>query len=185
MKYLKKLSVLLIASGVILICISFGYKEYCKQITKQKYEAMLNQITNKSDVEEKENEKITGLGIIEIKSLNIKAPISEGTTGDVLKFAIGHFKDTAKPGKKGNCCLAGHASNLYKANFVNLHKISDNAIIKIHTTKGTYKYKVYEKTVVKATQMDVLDATKNKELTLITCTDNGKKRFVVKAKYCK
>lgn len=54
--------------------------------------------------------------VVEIADLNIKAPILEGTDNETLAKAAGHFKDSGDFGK-GNYCIAGHSSTLYKEYF--------------------------------------------------------------------
>nr|MCR5292658.1 sortase [Eubacterium sp.] len=48
------------------------------------------------------------IGIIKIEAIDIKYPILEGTSGDVLNKGIGHLSETAGIGAAGNCVLCGH-----------------------------------------------------------------------------
>lgn len=57
--------------------------------------------------------------VVEITELNIKAPILEGTEQSVLSKAAGHFTGTGDFGK-GNYCIAGHSSTIYKEYFNSL-----------------------------------------------------------------
>lgn len=62
---------------------------------------------NLEDTENDDVELINGIfGIIEIPTLNIKAPICDGTSQEILKNTVGHFKETSKD--KGNIVLASH-----------------------------------------------------------------------------
>ena len=65
--------------------------------------------------------------------------------------------------------------------FNELHKVKINDEIEIETTKGIFKYKITEKFDTEAENTSVLtqDMSK-KEITLVTCTNGGKKRLIIK-----
>ena len=69
-----------------------------------------NKDNEKIEFSENENsyEYLDNIGnwYIEIPAINLKAPIAEGTSGDILKNKVGHFEDTAI--KSGNIGLAAH-----------------------------------------------------------------------------
>lgn len=110
------------------------------------------------------------IGIMTIPKISLKIALSEGTTDEVLKYAVGHFKDTAMPGEIGNSSFAGHRNYTYNEFFNRLDEVKIGDDIIVRTKKGEFKYKVYEKKVVLPTEVSVLDATKDATITLITCT---------------
>ena len=105
----------------------------------------------------------------------------EGTDNKYLKYYACHFEGTAMPGEEGNFSVAGHSSYLYNQVFNELHKVKINDEIEIETTKGIFKYKITEKFDTEAENTSVLtqDMSK-KEITLVTCTNGGKKRLIIK-----
>lgn len=89
---------------------------------------------------------------------------------DTLKYAVGHFKETAMPGEKGNFALAGHRNYTFGEYFNRLDELENGDEITMKTTKGSFTYKVYGKKVVLPEQVEVLNPTKEATMTLITCT---------------
>ena len=98
-----------------------------------------------------------------VNSVGLETVIVEGTDNKYLKYYACHFEGTAMPGEEGNFSVAGHSSYLYNQVFNELHKVKINDEIEIETTKGIFKYKITEK-----------------EITLVTCTNGGKKRLIIK-----
>jgi sortase A len=124
------------------------------------------------------------LGIIYIPKIDLTAAIGKDVSMSTLKYAVGHFEGTALPGEKGNCCIAGHRSYTYSQFFNRLDEVVAGDEIRIKTTKGTFKYVVYDKFVVEPSQVEVLKPTKDATLTLVTCTPIrvATHRLIVKAR---
>ena len=117
--------------------------------------------------------------VVEIADLNIKAPILEGTDNGILSKAAGHFTETGDFGK-GNYCIAGHSSTLYKEYFNNLKNIEIGMTITLYDKdKKSYNYTVAEMYIVEPSETWVLDDFGDNRITLITCTDDGSQRLVV------
>ncbi|NLU09059.1 class D sortase [uncultured Clostridium sp.] len=110
------------------------------------------------------------VGILIIPKIDLKVAIGEGTDMTTLKYAVGHFKGTAMPGKKGNFALAGHRSYTFGQYFNRLGELKVGDEIMVETVNGVYKYKVYNTKVVLPDEVDVLNSTNNATMTLITCT---------------
>lgn len=131
-----------------------------------------------------EEEKISlekgAIAVIDIPSVGVRGQVVEGTSDAVLKNYIGKFKDCAEPGQNGNFCVAAH-NNIYTEIFRDLHKVQENAEIRVITKDKEYIYLVKSITKIQPTQVEVLDSNPNiKEITLITCADMAKSRIVVK-----
>lgn len=124
------------------------------------------------------------LGIIYIPKIDLTAAIGKDVSMSTLKYAVGHFEGTALPGEKGNCCIAGHRSYTYSQFFNRLDEVVAGDEISIKTTKGTFKYVVYDKFVVEPSQVEVLNPAKDATLTLVTCTPIrvATHRLIVKAR---
>lgn len=117
--------------------------------------------------------------VVEIAELKIKAPVLEGTDNDILAKATGHFPDTGDFGK-GNYCIAGHSSVIYKEYFNNLKKIETGMEITLYDKeKNKYIYTVNESFIVEPSETWVLSDFGDDRITLITCTDDGTQRRVV------
>ena len=110
--------------------------------------------------------------VVEIADLNIKAPILEGTDNETLAKAAGHFKDSGDFGK-GNYCIAGHSSTLYKNVEIGME------ITLYDKQKQVYHYTVTESKIVDPDAVWVLDDFGDDRITVITCTDDGTQRQVV------
>ena len=109
---------------------------------------------------------------IEIPKIGLNAPIKEGTTPEILLEAVGHFTETTKD--KGNVGLAAHNRG-YECNFferIKELKKGDKIIYK--TANKTRTYLVETNTVIKQTNWNYLEPTKNNRITLITCEKDRK-----------
>ena len=122
------------------------------------------------------------LGRIEIGSIGLAAMIMEGDDDRTLRHAVGHIPGTALPGQPGNVALAGHRDTFFRG----LRKIHKNDEITLTTLRGTYRYRVDSARVVKPNDTQVLSATADDSLTLVTCypfyfVGAAPKRFIVRA----
>ena len=86
------------------------------------------------------------------------------------------------PGEFGNFAIAGHSSTIYNNVFNNLKNIKIGEDIVITTVNGKFTYKVNEIFESNPSNMSVLDQdNEKKEMTIVTCTKDGKERLIVKA----
>ena len=117
--------------------------------------------------------------IVEITNLGIKAPILEGTDKNTISKAVGHFIGTGDFGK-GNYCIAGHSSPIYKEYFNGLKNVCDGMKITLYDKqKSSYVYTVKESFIVDSDETWILNDFGDNRITVITCTDDGKQRQVV------
>ena len=81
---------------------------------------------------------------------------------------------------KGNYCIAGHSSTLYKEYFNNLKNVEIGMEITLYDKqKQMYHYTVTESKIVDPDAVWVLDDFGDDRITIITCTDDGTQRQVV------
>lgn len=108
-----------------------------------------------------------------------------------LQKGVVHYAGTPLPGEgKGPIFISGHSSyyswdpGQYKTVFTNLDKLSQGDIIQIKYNDQIFTYQVYETVVVNPDQVDVLNATSEPTLDLMTCVPVGtnQQRLIVKAK---
>jgi sortase A len=194
----RKVGILLVAVGALIIM----WALYARWDTAQRQKVMIKEFNeiadsyvsqgNKESQESQENDKkpldvklsAKVLGIISIPKIDLKVSIVEGIDDASLKYAVGHFKETAKPGEKGNCAIAGHRSYTYNKFFNRLNEMETGDEILIKTQKGEFKYIVYEKKIVLPTDTSVLNSVEDTVITLITCHPERSSdyRMVVKGK---
>jgi sortase A len=122
------------------------------------------------------------IGRIEIARLGFSAIVVEGTSAKTLRRAIGHIDGTALPGQSGNIGLSGHRDTFFRP----LRNTRLNDKITVTTLLGQYRYRVLSTTVVRPSDIAVLEPTGNEILTLVTCypfyfVGPAPSRFVVRA----
>ncbi len=110
------------------------------------------------------------IGIMSIPKINLTVAIGEGTDPYTLRYTVGHFKETSKPGKKGNFSVIGHRSYRYGQFFNRLDQLEEGDAIIVESGIHTYTYKVTESFVVNPEDTWVLNDTDDAQITLITCT---------------
>jgi sortase A len=90
-----------------------------------------------------------------------------------LQQEIAWMGDTSWPGLGGNTGLAGHVSlrNGRDGPFRYLDSLRPNDQVKLYTEENIYIYSVRELQIVSDTDFSVIEATKDPQLTLITCSD--------------
>ena len=123
------------------------------------------------------------IGEIQVPRLHLKAIVVQGDSHTILRRAVGHIPETALPGTPGNVALAGHRDTFFRP----LRNIKIGDSISLKTTAGDFQYLVESTQVVSASQIEVLNATTGRTLTLITCfpfdyLGPAPNRFVVRAR---
>lgn len=127
--------------------------------------------------------KYATVGTINIPKINVNYPILSETSDELLKVSICKFWGP-NPNEVGNLCLVGH--NYRNSRFFSkVPKLENGDKIEIMDLTGTtVTYEVYDSHTVDPE--DVSDTTQKtngeKEVTLITCTNDNKLRVVVKAR---
>lgn len=159
-------------------CISkqeVGY-EHFNEITKEESiidteEVFNNEAEETIKISEEVIEEIKGqIGTIRIPTLNLVAPIAEGTTEDVMNKYVGHFETTSL--WDGNIGLAAHNRGYpvnYFANIKDL-QIGDEIIYEVEDKLRIYL--VNEITIIEDTDWSYLQETNDNRITLITCVEN-------------
>ena len=122
------------------------------------------------------------LGRIEISSIGLAAMILEGTDDSTLRRAVGQIPGTSLPGRSGNVAIAGHRDTFFRP----LRNIRKDDEIKLSTLNGSYLYRVDSTRVVEPENIQVLEASDEAILTLVTCypfnfVGSAPKRFIVRA----
>lgn len=187
----RKLGILLMLIGITIIC----YTLYIKYDSQKRQQGMMDafinlQVDSEDEVGAENIEKPVEtkteniLGILKLPKIDLEVPIIEGTNPQNLKYAVGHFTETAGIGKKGNCAIAGHRSYTYNEYFNRLIEMEIGDEIIVNTKEKEFVYIVYEKKIVEPTEISVLDSTNDATITLVTCHPerSSSKRLVVKGR---
>lgn len=121
--------------------------------------------------------------IVTIPSIGISYPVLTETSDALLEISVNKYWGPA-PNEVGNYCIVGHNYRNGKM-FGRLSELVNGDIVKLEDLTGrTLTYKVYNKYVVQPTDTRCTSQLTNgkKELTLITCTNYGKERLIVKCR---
>lgn len=128
-------------------------------------------------------EEYTIIGSIKIPKINLEYDILSSTSDELLKVSLNRYWG-ANPNQVGNMCIVGH-NYLDSRFFGKLHRLNNGDYIQITDAYGTtLKYYVYDKFVADPYDTSCTSQlTKGeKEITLITCYNDGAERLVVKAR---
>ncbi|WP_167498180.1 class C sortase [Bacillus dicomae] len=116
------------------------------------------------------------MGYIEISKINIKLPIYQGTSEEVLSRGVGHLDYSSLPvgGENTHTILTGHRGLPSAKLFTDLDKLNEGDRFYIHSLDKVLAYKVDQIKIVLPHETDDLQIVENKDYTtLITCTPYG------------
>ena len=118
-----------------------------------------------------------------IPSINLETYVLKEYSTKALNISVTKFWGV-NPNESGNFCVAGH--NFKNSNmFYHLKdlKIGDKIFVS-DSNIGKVEYEIYDLYQVNPNDVTCLsqETDRKKELTLITCTNDSKKRIIVKAK---
>lgn len=128
-------------------------------------------------------QKYHTVAIVNIPSIGVNYPVLNTTTDELLKISPCYFWGP-KPNEIGNYCIVGHNYRNTKF-FSKVPNLQNGDIIEITDLTGrTIKYSIYDKYLVDPTDVSCTSqrTNGNKEITLITCTNDSSKRVIVKAR---
>ena len=124
--------------------------------------------------------------IVRIPRLEINYPVIAETSEELLKISINKYWGPL-PNEVGNYCVVGHNYKSKKM-FGRLSEAVNGDIVELEGIDGkVVKYSIYDKFVVEPTDTSCTSQLTNgrREITLITCTNYGRQRLVVKAREVK
>jgi len=127
------------------------------------------------------------IGEITIPSIGINYPILNMDDLDkietILKISVCKFHGP-DPNQVGNLCIVGHNYRNSKF-FSKVPNLENGDIIEVKDLSGTtLQYAVYDKFIVEPDNVACTSQLTNgrREVTLITCTDDNKQRYIIKAR---
>ena len=107
---------------------------------------------------------------ISIPTIDLCAPISEGTSTEVMDQYVGHFENTNY--WEGNVALAAHNRGYRVNHFANIKNLKKGDLIQYYYKGNLKQYKVEIVTVIKDTDWTYLENTQDNRITLITCVED-------------
>ena len=120
---------------------------------------------------------------ITIPKIKVDYPVLTETSDKLLNISVNKYHGNG-PNEVGNYCIVGHNYRNGKM-FGRLSELKNGDIAKLEDVTGrTLTYVVYDKYIVLPTDTRCTSQlTKGrKEMTLITCANNGTKRLIVKCR---
>ena len=197
-KKIVNIFLILIISFIFIFLGIEGMKEMNVNNKNYKTQNISTKINNVYDKQETEKEKTKNyekqevikqykgydvLAKLEIPKINLETYVLKTYSSKALEISVVKFWG-AKPNTIGNFCIAGH--NFKNKNmFHNLKElnIGDNIFV-VDNNIGKVEYEIYNIYKVYPEDVSSLSQETNgeKQVTLITCTNNSSKRIIVKAR---
>ena len=141
----------------------------------EKKEAIKDTFTQPNN--NKKNEKNDVIGILEIDSIGVKAPIVLGEEN--LDYVVAKYRSSSDFGELGNVILAAH-NNMRGSIFRNLHKLKIGSTVKIISDNKELEYKITNRYIVEPNDTSKINFSNDKkEITLITCINHAKQRLIL------
>ncbi|PPK93906.1 sortase A [Kineococcus xinjiangensis] len=117
-------------------------------------------------------------------------PVVEGTTAEVLKDGVGHYRRTAGPGEVGNFALAGHRVT-YGRPFHDIAELREGDPVVVATATDFFTYRVRGHEIVSPSAVEVIAPVPNRPgaepterlLTMTAChpINSARQRYIVHA----
>ncbi|MGN1269973.1 MAG: sortase [Clostridia bacterium] len=166
----------------IIVILDVGQEEEEQQEPKQQEQQQETQQETQTYVSE-DGVEYTTEAVLKIPKINIEYPVLSTTSPELLYVSLNKYWPTdLMPNEIGNYCIVGHYYESGKM-FGKLHELKNGDKAELTDMSGnTVTYQVYDKFVVQPTDTRCTSQLTNgrRELTLITCTNHGKQRLVVK-----
>lgn len=160
-----------------------GILRVALEADSQEQDVIIEEQNNESKYFTQSGQSYTTDAVLNIPTLGINYPVLSETSEELLKISLNKFWGPS-PNEVGNYCVVGH-NYKNKKMFGKLSEIKNGDVVELTDNSGkTVKYAVYNKYVVEPDDVSCTSqlTNGNKEVTLITCTNYGKQRLVVKAR---
>ena len=159
-------------------------------VAEEETDIEIENTSNKSITVDGQNYSVDSF--ISIPKIGISYPVLSETSDELLEVSVNRYwPEVGKlmPNEVGNYCIVGHNYRNGKM-FGRLNELEDGDIVELQDLTGrTVKYKVYYTYVVEPTDTSCTSQLTEdgrplnfRELTLITCTNYGTQRLVVKCR---
>ena len=145
-------------------------------------EETVQPVTNASYTDSNGN-TYTYESILTIPKIGIEYPVLSDTNDELLKISLNKFWG-GSPNSVGNYCIVGHNYKSGKM-FGKLSQIYNGDKVYLKDLSGkTIEYQVYDRYIVYPEDVACTSQITNglREMTLITCTNQGKQRLIIKCR---
>jgi len=105
---------------------------------------------------------------MQIPAINLDAPVVQGDGWEQLKKGIGQHAGSADPGQAGNLVVSAH-NDVFGEIFRDLDQLKSGDAIVVYTAARAYTYIVTVSQIVEPTRVDLMAASSNATITLISC----------------
>ena len=105
---------------------------------------------------------------IQIPAINVDAPVVQGDGWEQLKKGVAQHLGTPNPGETGNVVFSAH-NDIFGEIFRHLDKLQPGDVIILYTSARQFTYVITGTQFVEPTRVDVMAATPNASVTLISC----------------
>lgn len=172
-------AIMLVAVGMI------GYPFYTNLYADRLQSQLSNQFTSdelRQDYEARNVQEGDSLTRIQIPAIDVDVVVVEGVSPSALRAGAGHYPSTPLPCEDGNVAIAGHRTT-YGRPFHNLDLLQPGDEIILTTPIGACKYSVQDQTIVRPSDVSVVQNQGDNRLTLTTCHPKGsaRQRLVISA----
>lgn len=154
-------------------------KEYNKQVQKST-QSISDPFAEKQEGNQKSYADVLNIGdvmgYVEIPKIDVKLPIYQGTSEEVLSRGIGYLEKSSLPigGESTHTVLTGHRGLPSAKLFTDLDKMKESDVFYIHALDKILAYQVDQIKVVLPSEIEDLLIMNNQDYaTLLTCTPYG------------
>jgi len=123
----------------------------------------------------------TSVAVLEVKDIDLRRVVIEGTKPEDLAKGLGHLVGSAMPGQPGTSAILGRSSR-YGSAFARLDELKSGQVVTVTTAQGEHTYEILDSTVRSADDSAAFIGERNM-LLLITGVGGSSpdKRLVVRA----
>lgn len=179
----RRVGISLVFIGLTLISIPFIY-EWQQNQKLGEFEKALAMISDGGEADNTEFSEadLTDVYELEIPAIDLEQKVMAETNEKNLAIALTQIKPNQQPGK-GNFTIAGHRGYRGDRLFAQLPNVAVGDEVILHADGESFVYVITDSSVIAPTDVKVLDNNKEeKEITMITCTIDGKERVAVSGK---
>jgi sortase A len=105
---------------------------------------------------------------IQIPAINVDAPVVQGDGWEQLKKGVAQHVGTPNPGENGNVVFSAH-NDIFGEIFRHLDKLQPGDVVILYTSARQFTYVITGTQIVEPTRVEVMGATPNAAVTLISC----------------
>jgi sortase A len=122
------------------------------------------------------------MAVLDAPHLDLQVPVYAGASDLDMDRGAGWIPGTARPDEVGNIGIAGHRDGYFRA----LKDARLGDALRLRTPQGVERYIIEEISIVDPVDVEVLEPTEEKTLTLVTCypfyfIGSAPQRYIIRA----